>query len=238
MFISLLSRGRLGRIQGHSVLPSGPFSSNSVTRTIDPNRQQSALRTQCQRRHAMRICDQRIRTEWPWAIVSERAQLDVMRKERSACPAINNTITPTDDFCALSENLIASASVGFTFYRGKPDDDGLIFESRVDYAGGFCSIGNNAVFHCDLPETDEASVKQRKSALAASIMACSNLGVKSQLNSERVYRYGSSETSSILFPRKAQVDLRSDYRKPTASSPNGRSSLGLDISASSATSVQ
>ena len=44
----------------------GPFSSNLATQTIDPKRQQSAPRTQCQRGHAMLIRDQRIRTEWPW----------------------------------------------------------------------------------------------------------------------------------------------------------------------------
>src|SRR3978361_1031964 len=49
-----------------SPVSAGPFSSNQVTQTIGPNRQQSTLRTQCQRRHAMLICDQKIRTEWPW----------------------------------------------------------------------------------------------------------------------------------------------------------------------------
>ena len=46
---------------------TGPFSSNLTTQGIGPDQQQDASHSQRQLRHAMPICDQKIRTEWPCA---------------------------------------------------------------------------------------------------------------------------------------------------------------------------
>jgi len=56
----------LGRSLPDVVRWAGPFSSNLTTQGIGPDQQQDASHSQRQLRHAMPICDQKIRTEWPW----------------------------------------------------------------------------------------------------------------------------------------------------------------------------
>lgn len=167
-------------------------------------------------------------------IIMQRASLDFYRKERAACPQRSDSLPIADEFCALSENLIFSASTGFSAYRGKAESDGSSFESRIDYADGYCNIDVAAKFHCDWPENNEVAVNRRKEVFLKMLSSCLNLGARaSPYVQSRDGRYSASETTSIMFPKKAEIAVRRLFRKPSSSSQEGRWSIGVDIIATS-----
>lgn len=162
-------------------------------------------------------------------VVALRAAFDGFRRERAACPQSDDAPPLADDFCSLSENLISSASLGFSLYLGKPDADGSSFESRVDYAGGFCNIDSTATFHCDWSDNNEKAVKERRSMFLEQLASCKNLGPSSTSVRSRDSTYSVTEVTTVIFPRKAELTVRAVARKPSASSPVTRWSAYLDI---------
>lgn len=171
-------------------------------------------------------------------VVSVRISLDRFRKERAACPRANGVPPLADDFCALSENLIASAAIGFSPYKGESDVDGFSFESRANLGGGFCSIDSGGMFHCYWPDEGEQAVKKRNTSLLAALAACPNLGFHTATTQHRDGHSEVSDTSVFVFPRKAQFSVRQSFRKPTATRSEGHWTVVMDIGATSQTGAE